>query len=49
MNGEKQGVREKIEKYQQHLMQHDQKLAADPAKAREIARKTALRVEHGEK
>lgn len=45
--GEKQGVRERIEKYQQHLMKVDQKLANDPQKAREIARKAALRVEHG--
>ena len=47
MNGEKQGVRERIDKYTEHLMKVDQKLANDPAKAREIARKTALRVEHG--
>ena len=46
-DGEKQGVRENIDRMTKHLVEHDPALARDPERARRIARDAALRVEHG--
>lgn len=46
--GEKQGVREAIDKFTRHLVENDRSLAKNPERAREIARNAALRTEHGE-
>jgi len=45
--GEKQGVREKIDRFTAHLIKVDRSLTPD--QARKIATDAARRVEHGEK
>lgn len=46
-DGEKQGTREKIDRFTEHLIQNDRSLAKNPERAREIARGAALRNEGG--
>lgn len=48
MSGEKRGVRDSIDRFTEHLIKHDPKLANDKARARKIATDAARRVEHGE-
>lgn len=45
--GEKQGVREKIDRFTEHLIKVDRSLT--PERAKQIATDAARRVEHGEK
>lgn len=47
MSGEKPGVREKIDRFTEHLVKVDKSLS--PEQARKIATDAARRVEHGEK